>query len=51
MEKHSIIIPKNDSSERWIEALEEFISMTEPEWLQGMKGASAKNDYRHKKML
>ena len=42
MEKHSIIIPKNDSSERWIEALEEFISMTEPEWLQGMKGASAK---------
>ena len=42
MEKYSITIPKDDSSERWIEALEEFISMTEPEWLQGMKGASAK---------
>ena len=42
MEKYSIIVPKDDSSERWIDALEEFISITEPEWLQGMKGASAK---------
>lgn len=33
-------IPDDNRSEHWLEALERFISETEPEWLQGVKKAS-----------